>query len=196
MEDSTTSSPTAAQTPSIPADSIACDFCGKITHASKAKKKRFCSVACSKSAKNANISMNGDHSAEANGQTVRSSEDTPTKSVELVTPMMQQTEPAVVSATLNGAATATSSTTLGDISDELPLDKWTVQNVCDYIKNLPDGIGVDVVDEFLMQEIDGKALRLLEVNHLSLMNIKLGPALKIMAQIKSLITQMHEGKQE
>ncbi|KAL5276619.1 PHC2 family protein [Megaselia abdita] len=185
MEDSTTSSPTAAQTPTIPADSIACDFCGKITHASKAKKKRFCSVSCSKSAKNANNSMNGDHSADTNGQPVVSSEDTPTKSVELVTPMVQQTEPAVVSATLNGAGTATSSTTAGDVSDELPLAKWTVQDVSDYIKNLPGGI--DVVDEFLTQEIDGQALLLLNESHLvNLLNVKLGPALKIIQQINAL----------
>lgn len=129
--------------------------------------------------------MNGDHSAEANGQPVGSSEDTPTKSVELVTPMIQQTEPAVVSATLNGAATATSSTTACDVSDELPLAKWTVQDVCDYIKNLPGGI--DVVDEFLTQEIDGQALLLLNESHLvNLLNVKLGPALKIIQQINAL----------
>lgn len=186
MEDSTTSSPTpAAQAPSIPADSIACDYCGKVTHISKAKKKRFCSVSCSKSAKNSNTSMNGDHSQETNGQPVVSSEDPPTKSIELVTPMIQA-EPAVGSAaTLNGAVTATSSTTAGDVADELPLAKWTVQDVCDYIKNLPGGI--DVVEEFLNQEIDGQALLLLNESHLvNLLNVKLGPALKIIQQINAL----------
>lgn len=188
MEDSTNSSPTPTSAPVIPADSIACDFCGKITHASKAKKKRFCSVSCSKSAKNANNSMmNGDHhhSTEMNGQPVVSTEDTPMKSVELVTPMIQQTEPASVTATLNGAVTATSSTTAGDISDELPLAKWTVQDVYDYIKNLPGGN--DVVEEFMTQEIDGQALLLLNESHLvNLLNIKLGPALKIIREINAL----------
>ena len=42
-------------------------------------------------------------------------------------------------------------------------------------------------EEFLSQEIDGEALLLLKEDHLmSNMNIKLGPALKIMAKVKEV----------
>jgi len=46
---------------------------------------------------------------------------------------------------------------------------------------------LDFAEQFRGQEIDGQALLLLEEDHLmGTMNIKLGPALKICAQISSL----------
>ena len=63
--------------------------------------------------------------------------------------------------------------------------KWNVQQVCDFIKNLP-GCS-DYVEDFALQEIDGQALMLLQADHLmTAMSIKLGPALKICEQVKQL----------
>lgn len=46
---------------------------------------------------------------------------------------------------------------------------------------------LEIAEEFRSQEIDGQALLLLKEDHLmATMNIKLGPALKIFAQINSL----------
>ncbi|XP_030630477.1 polyhomeotic-like protein 3 [Chanos chanos] len=63
--------------------------------------------------------------------------------------------------------------------------QWTVEQVWSYINSLPGC--QDIANEFRSQEIDGQALLLLTEDHLmSAMNIKLGPALKICAQINSL----------
>uniref|UniRef100_A0A8C5Q085 Polyhomeotic homolog 3 n=1 Tax=Leptobrachium leishanense TaxID=445787 RepID=A0A8C5Q085_9ANUR len=63
--------------------------------------------------------------------------------------------------------------------------QWTVEDVWSFIHTLPGCH--DIADEFRLQEIDGQALLLLKEDHLmSTMNIKLGPALKICAQINSL----------
>ncbi|XP_078522253.1 polyhomeotic-like protein 3 isoform X2 [Lissotriton helveticus] len=62
---------------------------------------------------------------------------------------------------------------------------WTVEEVWVFVQSLPGC--QDIADEFRIQEIDGQALLLLKEDHLmSAMNIKLGPALKICAQINSL----------
>ena len=63
--------------------------------------------------------------------------------------------------------------------------KWSVQDVYDFIRDLP-GCS-DYANEFLRQEIDGQALMLLKEDHLmTAMNMKLGPALKIISRIYSL----------
>ena len=50
-----------------------------------------------------------------------------------------------------------------------------------------DAGGLEIAEEFRSQEIDGQALLLLKEDHLmGTMNIKLGPALKIFAQISML----------
>ena len=66
--------------------------------------------------------------------------------------------------------------------------RWSVTEVCDFIKKLP-GCS-DYVEDFMVQEIDGQALMLLQADHLmSAMSIKLGPALKICEQVNiSLVT--------
>ncbi|XP_053566104.1 polyhomeotic-like protein 3 [Bombina bombina] len=62
---------------------------------------------------------------------------------------------------------------------------WTVEDVWTFISSLPGCH--DVAEEFRTQEIDGQALLLLKEDHLmNTMNIKLGPALKICAQINLL----------
>ncbi|XP_051984846.1 polyhomeotic-like protein 3 isoform X1 [Xyrauchen texanus] len=68
--------------------------------------------------------------------------------------------------------------------DSIP-SRWSVEQVCSFISSLPGCH--DIAPEFRSQDIDGQALLLLTEDHLmSAMNIKLGPALKICAQINSL----------
>ena len=56
--------------------------------------------------------------------------------------------------------------------------KWSVEQVCDFIKDFPGGS--DYAEDFKLQEIDGQALMLLEVDHLrSVMAMSLGIALKV-----------------
>ncbi|CAM4590181.1 unnamed protein product [Leuciscus chuanchicus] len=63
--------------------------------------------------------------------------------------------------------------------------QWSVEQVCSFISSLPGCH--DIAAEFQSQEIDGQALLLLTEDHLmSAMNMKLGPALKICAQINAL----------
>lgn len=83
--------------------------------------------------------------------------------------------------TSNGSVTAATPA----VEEESFLVKWTVDEVCDYIRN-HSGYG-DYAEEFMMHEIDGQALLLLNENHLvQTMNIKLGPALKIMSKIEAI----------
>ncbi|KAK7163364.1 hypothetical protein R3I93_007426 [Phoxinus phoxinus] len=63
--------------------------------------------------------------------------------------------------------------------------QWSVEQVCSFISSLPGC--PDIAAEFRSQEIDGQALLLLTEDHLmNAMNMKLGPALKICAQINAL----------
>ncbi|XP_021168591.2 polyhomeotic-like protein 2 isoform X1 [Fundulus heteroclitus] len=69
----------------------------------------------------------------------------------------------------------------------LPSDpgQWNIQEVYEFISSLPGCL--EIAEEFRSQEIDGQALLLLKEDHLmGTMNIKLGPALKIVAQISML----------
>ncbi|XP_026187966.1 polyhomeotic-like protein 2 isoform X2 [Mastacembelus armatus] len=63
--------------------------------------------------------------------------------------------------------------------------QWNIQDVYEFISSLPGCL--EIAEEFRSQEIDGQALLLLKEDHLmGTMNIKLGPALKIFAQINML----------
>lgn len=63
---------------------------------------------------------------------------------------------------------------------------FQVQDVYGYIKSLHSCAAY--ADNFLQEEIDGQSLVLLKEDHLmNSMNIKLGPALKIVASIKQLM---------
>lgn len=65
--------------------------------------------------------------------------------------------------------------------------RWTVQDVYEFIRALP-GCS-DYAEDFVNQEIDGQALLLLKENHLvSTMDMKLGPALKIVARVNLMKT--------
>ncbi|XP_061648251.1 polyhomeotic-like protein 2 isoform X1 [Phyllopteryx taeniolatus] len=70
---------------------------------------------------------------------------------------------------------------------EVPTDpsQWNVDDVYVFICSLPGCL--EIAEGFRSQEIDGQALLLLKEDHLvGAMNIKLGPALKIAAQIGML----------
>lgn len=72
--------------------------------------------------------------------------------------------------------------------------KWSVDEVCDYVRGLPDYR--DYAEDFANHEIDGQALVLLNENHLmSTMNIKLGWALKFMSHIETLKKKATEQQQ-
>ncbi|KAM9343014.1 polyhomeotic-like protein 2 isoform 2-T5 [Pholidichthys leucotaenia] len=63
--------------------------------------------------------------------------------------------------------------------------QWNIEEVYEFISSLPGCL--EIAEEFRCQEIDGQALLLLKEDHLmGTMNIKLGPALKIFAQISML----------
>lgn len=63
--------------------------------------------------------------------------------------------------------------------------KWTVEEVTGYIWGITGC--ADYAEKFRTQEIDGEAMFLLEEHHLmTVMNIKLGPALIICSRIRSL----------
>ncbi|XP_030277784.1 polyhomeotic-like protein 2 isoform X5 [Sparus aurata] len=75
----------------------------------------------------------------------------------------------------------------------LPSDpsQWNIADVYKFISSLPGWCCLngclEIAEEFRSQEIDGQALLLLKEDHLmGAMNIKLGPALKIFAQISML----------
>ena len=71
---------------------------------------------------------------------------------------------------------------LTQCQSQVNIARWSVTEVCDFIKKLP-GCS-DYVEDFMVQEIDGQALMLLQADHLmSAMSIKLGPALKICEQV-------------
>ncbi len=77
-----------------------------------------------------------------------------------------------------------------DMTTNNPL-KWSVTQVCDFVKSLP-GCS-DYVEDFQLQEIDGQALMLLKADHLmSAMAIKLGPALKICSAIDAMREELKQ----
>ncbi|XP_016365574.1 polyhomeotic-like protein 3 isoform X6 [Sinocyclocheilus rhinocerous] len=83
--------------------------------------------------------------------------------------------------TVESSSSSSSSDCLLDSSPS----QWNVEQVCSFISSLPGCH--DIAAEFCSQEIDGQALLLLTEDHLmSAMNIRLGPALKICAQINAL----------
>ncbi|XP_065656104.1 polyhomeotic-like protein 2 isoform X1 [Hydra vulgaris] len=67
----------------------------------------------------------------------------------------------------------------------LPLVTWSVNQVSDYISTIPGC--AQYVPVFEAEEIDGQALLLLKVEHMVHgMNIKVGPAIKIAATVRSI----------
>jgi polyhomeotic-like protein 1 len=158
---SSVSSSTPIQSPS---DMVACEQCGKQEMRSKLKRKKFCSVNCARVSKNSSIEGSPAVASNGDDRSVAASPSLAEKS---------------------------SKTDANESSSEVPsieehvMMKWSVTQVCDFIKNLP-GCS-DYAEDFALQEIDGQALLLLKENHLvSAMGMKLGPALKIVNKIESM----------
>lgn len=95
-------------------------------------------------------------------------------------------ESAAHSTASNSSAKAEAPEPSAEAAPKIPnANKWTVSEVCDFIRNIPGCAGY--ADEFLMQEVDGEALLLIRPEHLVMaLSMKLGPALKIVACIDSL----------
>lgn len=157
------SSSVSSSTPvQSPLDMIACEQCGKQEMRSKLRRKRFCSLTCARASK----------SSSTEGSPVVSTNNNGDNSV---TASPSQADK---SKTESGDADA-------QLVEEHIMMKWSVSQVCDFIKNLPGC--TDYADDFAVQEIDGQALLLLKENHLvSAMGMKLGPALKIVSKIESM----------
>lgn len=141
-------------------EKVACAHCGKLELKTKLKKKKYCSFNCSKQIKGEGDSASGMEDIK-NSTAISSGE-----------PME------------NGSSTE-DSTTKTEINT--PIGKWTAKEVCKFIA---DVLGTDEYSEdFTTQEIDGSALILLKEKHLvNAMGMKLGPALKIVAKVQSLLS--------
>lgn len=157
-------------------DQLACEVCGKVELKAKMKKKRYCSVTCSKSAKASQQQQEGERSGK--GATLEE------KSASLSLSMSMSED--VRMDTSCDSATGSTTTTVPVVDEEAcDIVRWSVQEVCDFIRNLPGC--TDYVEDFETQEIDGQALLLLKENHLvNAMGMKLGPALKIVARVEAL----------
>uniref|UniRef100_A0A182QGN5 SAM domain-containing protein n=1 Tax=Anopheles farauti TaxID=69004 RepID=A0A182QGN5_9DIPT len=85
------------------------------------------------------------------------------------------------------AAAAAAAVAAANAEEGSSILRWTVQDVYEFIRGLPGC--ADYAEDFVNQEIDGQALLLLKENHLvSTMDMKLGPALKIVARVNLMKT--------
>lgn len=174
-------------------DAAKCEHCGKSEPKTKLKKKPYCSTACSKAAKSVtngpssqSIAVNGDDKKmkpepitvePPASSPISSSTSTPTSSSGKRPNSHNGNGPEAKKAAVESNAEAEEQVSF--------LVKWTVDEVCDYIRNY-SGYS-DYAEDFMQHEIDGQALLLLNENHLvQTMNIKLGPALKIMSKIEAI----------
>lgn len=156
----TTSNVALSSASPITTDTVACEHCGKQELRGKLKKKRFCSLVCAKATKR--LSTDSLNVSLSNGDDKSSTPNTPN----------DKSKPEAENCDLPAV-------------EEHVMLKWSVAQVCDFIKNLPGC--TDYAEDFKLQEIDGQALLLLKENHLvSAMGMKLGPALKIVNKIESM----------
>ncbi|XP_029667471.1 polyhomeotic-like protein 2 isoform X1 [Formica exsecta] len=149
-----------------------CESCGNAVDEQNVKlkkEKRFCSSMCAKSKKR--------ETRDRDGMEKQWTEiETETKIVDNDVAKKNSEE--------RSLSTTTTSSTDESLPKVNPV-KWTVGEVCDFIRGLPGC--ADYAEDFAIQEIDGQALMLLKEDHLmSAMSIKLGPALKIVARIDSM----------
>ncbi|XP_061826135.2 polyhomeotic-like protein 2 [Nerophis lumbriciformis] len=146
---------------------LTCELCGKVDFAFVFRRsKRFCSTVC---AKRYNVGCTKRMSLFLNDKS-------PLEDSKKQRPLDEKHNKAIVECQKQK-------------SDPhfLPSDPahWNVDHVHSFICSLPGCL--EIAEEFRGQEIDGQALLLLQEDHLlGAMNIKLGPALKIAAQISLL----------
>lgn len=160
-------------------DMVACVRCGKEEHKSKLKKKKYCSATCARASREElSLESNGtndedNHKKSMNGTAMDISENV------LPNSTMDITE--------NGVGEGQYSISyIANLPDpSAVIGKWTVNDVHDFLKAEPTLS--DYAEDFVSQEIDGQALLLLNENHLvSVLGMKLGPAVKVIAKIEAL----------
>lgn len=188
-------------------DPLSCAQCGKSANGKgKLKKKPYCSTSCAKAASTVPAAatnggspvsqQNGDQKIKIKTELNDGQSSVPTSP----TTSAKNTATPLTNGTNGSSSPSTSPTTNGDTKKSSANDnnnimeqdepssylvKWTVDEVCDYIRSLA-GYS-DYAEDFSMHEIDGQALVLLNENHLvQTMGIKLGPALKIMSKIEAI----------
>lgn len=188
--------------PATTPDRLSCIQCGKKDNKGKLKHKQYCSKACSKAARAGVVptaKQNGEHKLRIRNENGTTNGSVSPKSL----PSPTSTNGTSSDSSSSGSSSDMSSidakksaktptpmeiSTDVDAEQEEPISflvKWSVDEVCEYIRSLP-GYG-DYAEDFSNHEIDGQALVLLNENHLvKTMNIKLGPALKIMSQIEAI----------
>lgn len=185
-------------------DRSSCSQCGKKDSKGKLKYKPYCSKACTKAAKARaipTIQQNGEHKLRIRNENGTTNGSVSPKSLPSPSSSSASTNGTTSDSSSNGSSD-TSSINKKKSSDPTPMEvstdadtdqdepisflvKWSVDEVCDYIRSLA-GYS-DYAEDFANHEIDGQALVLLNENHLvNTMNIKLGPALKIMSQIEAI----------
>ncbi|KAJ9600101.1 hypothetical protein L9F63_009612, partial [Diploptera punctata] len=191
-------------------DLAKCEFCGKVDLRSKFKKsKRFCSMACAKrQSKKSGLSDSRDQQWQkpsgknedwAGGQpdgavTGATDDNTDTNDSAASCPessLSPSEAPDVPSVDMEDSSASESVTPATQMTQRVNPLKWTVSEVCEFIRTLP-GCS-DYVEDFAIQEIDGQALMLLKEDHLmTAMSMKLGPALKICAKIDTMRCDVKE----
>lgn len=160
---------------SVDQDTVPCENCGKMELKSKLKKKPFCSALCAKTAKTSPEEPQPSNqiataTAEAKKQVI---DEEPIKPV-------AEKASATIEPCENGITIATVIA-----EPAIMVHKWTVSEVCEFIKGLQSCS--DIAEEFENQEIDGQALLLLTPDNLvTHMGLKLGPALKILDNVRKL----------
>ncbi|RZF45425.1 hypothetical protein LSTR_LSTR014124 [Laodelphax striatellus] len=170
-----------------------CEACNKLFARSKFKKSRgFCSTACANRVANGKVKLktNSDldgvddkKSNEAEHQQMSTDDSAVSGGESSLSP----SEAAVGAGAADGDGGGTHPVAAMDTDDTPRINplKWTVSDVCEFIRNLPGCC--DYAEDFAIQEIDGQALMLLKADHLmQAMAMKLGPALKICAKIDTM----------
>lgn len=196
-------SKSSPEKPATTPDRSTCTQCGKKDSKGKLKYKPYCSKGCSKAAKAGVVptaKQNGEHklrirneNGTTNGSVSPKSLPSPTSTNGTSSDSSSSGSSSSDMSSIDAKKSTKTPTPMEvsadvDAEQEEPISflvKWSVDEVCDYIRSLP-GYG-DYADDFANHEIDGQALVLLNENHLvKTMNIKLGPALKIMSQIEAI----------
>jgi len=86
------------------------------------------------------------------------------------------------------ASSSTTTTTTSEYPSGDPTE-WNCEQVFDFVKQVA---GANVAQMFMSEEVDGSALSLIRDDHLvNTMQIKLGPALKIMSKFNELKQKFH-----
>lgn len=191
----------------VQTDSLSCEQCGKSAE-KKLKYEPYCSKHCSKIAKqlgsptsNYKLRYQGENGTTKGDQSPDSLPSPTSSSLSINGTSDSNGIAQKKNATVEPASIQTSAASSNNIDvdgDEASsyIVKWSVDEVCKYIRGLVSYCDYDYAEDFAKQDIDGEALVLLNANHLvDVMKIKLGPAVKIMSQIELLRKKSMEQQQ-